>query len=131
LVAHQEALTKHPVVDEVGRMRTLMPLLAAAVVSVAMVQGQDAGTQSSMDAKATPKGAELLTTPSNRPLGPLRFEQTPITYGGFLVDLTKAESPRRTFSMRQPIDHKSESPNLFRDSVNGRARGFVLFAIRF
>jgi hypothetical protein len=130
-IACEEALTKACGMVEVLVMRTLIALIAASVVSVATVQAQDAGSQAGMDVNATKKGAELLMTPPARPTGPLRLEQGTVTYGGFLVDLAKSPSPSRTMSLRQPVRHDAESPNVFRDSVSGRARGFVLFAIRF
>ena len=59
------------------------------------------------------------------------LEETPITYGGFLVDLSRAERGSRPLSLRKPIDPKTEYKNVYFDEKTSRPKGFVLFALSF
>jgi hypothetical protein len=54
----------------------------------------------------------------------------PITYGGFLTELARAERPAQTFSLRRPMHPVLEPDSTIDDPKTGRTRGFVLFAIR-
>jgi hypothetical protein len=59
------------------------------------------------------------------------LEKTPVTYGGFLVDLSRAERKSRFFSLRQPRDPKSDYRNIVFDERSARPKGFLLFSIDF
>lgn len=117
-------------------MKTGSFLLAALVFSVVSISAQDDTERINPDARNTMqfrsarKGAELLSATPARP--PTRLQEPIIRYEGFVVEWLRAPSPKRAMlDLRQPIRHDEESPNLFRDPATGRARGFVLFAIRF
>lgn len=111
-------------------MRTLLAVLAASVSFLTSVQAQERpSAKSSVDLNTGRKGAELLTTPSPRRVP--KLEPGPVIYGGILTDVARSENLRKTFSLRQPVQHQTESPNLYREPMTGTVRGFVLFAIRF
>src|SRR5688500_8321603 len=55
------------------------------------------------------------------------LEKKPVTYGGYLTDLKRAEKKSRFFSLRQPRDPKTDFKNISFDERTGRPRGFVLF----
>ena len=59
------------------------------------------------------------------------LEQSPITYSGFLVELSRAEKKSRLLSLRQPPDPKNDYKNLYLDERTARPKGFVLFALSF
>jgi hypothetical protein len=59
------------------------------------------------------------------------LEKKPVTYGGFLVDATRAEKKSRFFSLRQPRDPKNDMKNVALEERTGRPRGFVLFRAEF
>ncbi len=59
------------------------------------------------------------------------LEETPITYSGFLVDLSRAERGSRPLSLRKPRDSKTDYKNVYFDEKTSRPKGFVLFALSF
>jgi len=59
------------------------------------------------------------------------LEEAPITYSGFLVDLSRAERGSRPLSLRKPVDPKTDYKNVFFDEKTSRPKGFVLFALSF
>ncbi len=60
-----------------------------------------------------------------------KLEENSITYGGFLIDLSRAEKKSHLVSLRQPMDAKNDYKNLFLVDRPERPRGFVLFALGF
>jgi hypothetical protein len=59
------------------------------------------------------------------------LEEKPITYSGFLVDLSRAEKNSHPLSLRKPLDPKTDHKNLHFDEKTSRPKGFVLFALSF
>ena len=59
------------------------------------------------------------------------LEKKPLTYGGFVTDLSRAEKKSRFFSLRQPRDPKGDVKNISFDERTGRPRGFVFFRLEF
>jgi hypothetical protein len=59
------------------------------------------------------------------------LEEKVITYGGFLVDLSRADKGSRPLSLRKPIDPRVDYKNVLFDEKTSRPKGFVLFALRF
>jgi hypothetical protein len=59
------------------------------------------------------------------------LEKKPVTYGGFLVDASRAEKKSRFFSLRQPRDPKNDTRNISFHERTGQPRGFVLFRVEF
>lgn len=114
-------------------MKTLISVIAVLALGAPAVNSQDEQPQpkSNVVLKKPQKGAELMATQPARPQPALKPEKRPVEYGGFLADVAKAENPRETLSLRQPIAETGDPPNVMRDPVTGRARGFILFAIRF
>lgn len=104
--------------------------MAAISVSPALAQDSAAKTQSKIELNTNKKGGEMMAASPQQGPAP-RVVRPKVTYEGFLRDVARSENLKRSFSLRQPIEHDRESPNLVRDPVDGRARGFSLFAIRF
>jgi hypothetical protein len=59
------------------------------------------------------------------------LEESPITYSGFLVDLSRAERKSRFFSLRQPADPKNDYKHIYLDERTARPKGFILFSLDF
>ena len=59
------------------------------------------------------------------------LEEKPITYSGFLVELSRAEKKRRFLSLRQGRDAKSDYKNMLLDERTARPKGFLLFSLDF
>jgi hypothetical protein len=54
-----------------------------------------------------------------------------ITYSGFLSEVKESPDKKRLLSLRQPLDSKNDSKNLFYDPHTNRPKGFVLFSLGF
>jgi hypothetical protein len=59
------------------------------------------------------------------------LEESPITYGGFLAELSRAEKKSRFLSLRQPVDPKNDYKHVRLDERTARPKGVVLFSIGF
>jgi hypothetical protein len=116
-------------------MKTFSFLLTLLLFASAQNYGQD--TQASkaqlevQTGKSEKKGAELMTTTVPLPKVSGKAEESRVTYGGLLVDLAKAEKPVNVVSLRTPANPNKDSENLSTDPQTGKARGFVLFSIKF
>jgi hypothetical protein len=59
------------------------------------------------------------------------LEEKPLTYGGFLVELSRSERKTKALSLRQPVDPKNDYKHVYLDERTGRAKGVVLFSVGF
>ena len=59
------------------------------------------------------------------------LEEKPITYSGFLVDLSRAEKKSRFLSLRQARDPKNDYKNFLLNERTARPKGFLLFSLDF
>lgn len=59
------------------------------------------------------------------------LEKPGVTYSGFLMDVRRAESKKKFFSLRQPVDPKSDYKNILYEDRSPRARGYLFFSIDF
>ena len=60
-----------------------------------------------------------------------KLEESPVTYSGFFVDLSRAERKSRFFSLRQPRDPKTDYKNILFEDRSARPKGFLLFSLDF
>lgn len=104
--------------------------MAAIIVSPVLAQDSPSKRQSKIELNTNKKGGKMMAASPEQGPAP-RVIRPKVTSEGFLADVARSENLKRSFSLRQPIEHDRESPNLVRDPVNGRVRGFSLFAIRF
>lgn len=94
----------------------------AVLADDATVETSKTATQALRDAQQKLEAARKTTK---------KLEETPITYSGFLVDLSRAEKKSRALSLRQPLDPKNDYKNVSFDERTARPKGFILFSIGF
>jgi hypothetical protein len=59
------------------------------------------------------------------------LDEKPLTYGGFLVELSRSERKTKAFSLRQPVDPKNDYKHVYVDERTARPKGVVLFSVGF
>lgn len=59
------------------------------------------------------------------------LEESPVTYSGFLVELSRSEKKSRFLSLRQPADSKNDYKYVHFDEKTSRPKGFTLFSLDF
>jgi hypothetical protein len=105
--------------------------ISALLFTSAFSQAQDkpeskANIELQKDAKG---GEKTALTPPKIITG--KPGETPVTYGGVLVDLAKGNKPAKLIDPRNPDKTKVNTDNVYTDTQTGKIRGFVLFAIKF
>ena len=108
------------------------PILLSAALAFGLVPAyaqNAASVKTNLDAQKSAKGAERMTL--SPPKAVTRFVGGEVSYGGFLVDLAKANQPVKVLDARNPDKVKAGTDNIYTDPQTGKPRGFVLFAIKF
>lgn len=103
--------------------------IAFSLLTAANLLAEDITVETSKTAAEAARDAQQKLETARK--ATRKLEETPITYGGFLVDLAHAEKKSRTLSLRQPVDPKKDYQNVSFDQRSARPKGFVLFSIGF
>ena len=110
-------------------MKTGLSLATALIFSSGVFAEDAAVTMEKSAAEAAAERQKKIALDQER-AKQLR-EKEIVTYDGFIPDLRKSDSKKRFFSLRQPKDPANDTRNISYDERTGKARGFVLFRVRF
>lgn len=107
--------------------------VAAVVVTALLLESAALAQEAAVE---TPKAEAEAASEQQRKLqaeerAKALLEKKPVTYGGFLVDASRAEKKSKFFSLRQPRDPKNDTRNISYHERTGQPRGFVLFRVEF
>jgi len=99
-----------------------------ALLTAASVIAQDVTVETSKTAAAAAREEQRKLEAEQRAKKAL---ESPVTYSGFLVDLSRAEKKTTLLSLRQPRDPKNDYRHVYLEERTNRPRGFVLFSLDF
>lgn len=107
-----------------------------AVVAAAFLFALPLAAQDDLNAENTPTSVQAHRAAQRKLDAERRVREalegrTIFVYGGFFVDLTRAESKKSFLSLRKPRDPKSDYQHVYLDPRTDRPKGFVLFSLSF
>lgn len=111
-------------------MKTLPSLLALILFAAIPVSAQEQIVTESKPA-ATEAAAHEKQRLETKRRASRSIEKRTLFYSGFFVELSRAEDKKQLLSLRQPVNPKLDSRNLFLDQRTNRPKGFILFALDF
>lgn len=106
-------------------------LISLSLASTIALGQETPPAKSNVEVKTDQKqpSQATVTAPPKLPPPPPKFDGSRVKFGGFFVDLAKAEKPLKALDLRTPV--KPYDDNLYTDPQSGKVRGFVLFSIKF
>jgi hypothetical protein len=105
-------------------------LFAALLLAWPVAAQVDATVESSPTAGPARRAEERRLKAERRAQEALEGKMV-VLYGGFLVELKRAEKKTQFLSLRQPRDPKNDYKHVHFDERTGRPKGFVFFSVRF
>jgi hypothetical protein len=102
-----------------------------SLVAAGTVFGQDVTVETSTSKTAAEANRAAQQKLEAERKAKKALEESPITYSGFLVELSRAENKSRFLSLRQPVNPKNDYKYVHIDERASRSKAVVLFSLDF